>query len=124
MSHQGTFVVVRFSSDEFTFALVQARVATEDLLSEACFREALEKALTNWARETKEGREAWESSSEDFNVGDLACALPSESLAPYLAKEGILWLEVATTVHHAPCTHWCYDTILLDESKLSKETER
>jgi hypothetical protein len=54
--------------------------------------EAIEDACTKWANETTEGRNAWEDSSEDFNIGDLACGM-CPSLRTYLLEKGIEDIE-------------------------------
>lgn len=53
---------------------------------------AIEDACTKWANETPEGRKAWEDSSEDFNIGDLAIEI-CPTLRSYLYKEGISEIE-------------------------------
>jgi len=54
--------------------------------------EAIEDACTKWANETPEGRKAWEDSSEDFNIADLATEI-CPTLRSYLYKEGISEIE-------------------------------
>lgn len=46
---------------------------TENLQNEEEVLEALERAVTEWVETTPEGREAWEDSCEDFNIGDFCC---------------------------------------------------
>jgi len=121
MSYRAVFVVVRGSNDEFTFARVAAEVTEEILLRESKFMGVLIGALTKWALETKEGRAAWEGSSEDFNVGDLHSHLPNPTLEKYLRDAGIPHLEVECSSDHSQCRRWVYDTILMDSGKLDEK---
>lgn len=54
--------------------------------------EILQEAVTQWINNTDEGREAYEDSCEDFNIGDLAVA-QSPGL---LEKWSVLDLDVRT----------------------------
>lgn len=77
--------------DETTFAVVSwAGPSREDFLP------ALKRAVTNWVCSTSQGKKAWEDSSENFNIGDLANCTGDSTLKPYLAKEGITYLEIDT----------------------------
>jgi hypothetical protein len=53
---------------------------------------AIEDACTKWVNETQFGRDAWEESSEDFNIGDMAIGM-CPSLRSYLFEEGIAEIE-------------------------------
>lgn len=55
--------------------------------------QALTASVTNWIKETEEGREAWEESCEDFNVGDLFLQ-SRELLRPFLEKYGIAGVDL------------------------------
>lgn len=48
---------------------------------------AFQDAVTQWARTTDEGREAWEYSAEDFNIGDLLTSYGVSGIP--LAEHGI-----------------------------------
>jgi hypothetical protein len=48
----------------------------------------LKEALTKWVAFTSAGRDAWKSSSEDFNIGDLRDWY-GDSMLHYLNEEGI-----------------------------------
>lgn len=48
-------------------------------------------AITQWVDKTPEGREAWEASAGDLNIGDIASHQIDEddSLVPFLINQGI-----------------------------------
>lgn len=51
----------------------------------------LNKAMSKWIEETNEGRDAWESSCGDLNIGDIATYQhdTDPTLTPYLEAQGI-----------------------------------
>lgn len=77
--------------------------------------QAVERAITRWVKETPEGREAYEESSEDYNIGDFVDDYQSESLAAYLIKEGIAGLDLTTLCPDETNT---YDHHLVDDEEL------
>jgi hypothetical protein len=107
------FIVRRDSDDEETYAIITARVENPKLAKDSVFLEHLGAALSKWAKETKEGKKAYEDSREDFNVGDLAGHCSDESLTPFLSKNGIHELDVDVNCEKS-CRIWSYDTILID----------
>ena len=107
------FVVQRESNDERTFAVVTANVRKE-LANEATFLAALQKALNKWVETTKEGKTEWESSSEDFNVGDLSNCDTDGELGKLLADVGIHNLNIETFCNsERGAGSWTYDTVLM-----------
>ncbi len=77
----------------------------------------LSRAVGRWIQNTNEGRQAWASSREDFNVGDLAEFLSDsgkaiDSLQPFLEKEGIACVKDLFVLTNAE--HESYDRILVD----------
>lgn len=113
MKYEATFMVVRKSPDETTYAKVSATVTSEELRREGPFLRALQEALSRWVDETKEGGEAWERSGNDFNIGDLASEGPSGTLNRRLEAVGIPFLEVETFCETDACRDWTYDTALV-----------
>lgn len=109
------FNIKRESTEELTFATVTAMVDKATLLEETGFLVALRRAITSWVRETKDGAEEWSLSSQDFNIGDLACCYENEELVARLKIEGITELDVETHSESEFCSDWMYDTILADE---------
>lgn len=118
-AHNVRFVVRRESIKENTFAVVSAVVKDEKLRKEKHFLEQLRKAITEWVKTTKDGKEAWEASSEDFNVGDLVDHTMCESFLDILqGKYGIRDLHIVTNSQD-DAGNWHYDTVLVDEEDIS-----
>jgi hypothetical protein len=111
-------VITRTNLDENTVAVVQWNgVSLSQLLRR------LIVAVTEWVRTTKEGKQAWKNSSEDFNVADLsAClpVLPGDPLHDILAKYGIEDLDIDVFQDTDPDPNWTYDTVLVDETDLEE----
>jgi hypothetical protein len=107
------FIVRRDSLDEETYAIITACIDS-GLDTDRSFLEALKSALSEWAKETKEGMDAWKGSSRDFNVGDLIDYCDAKSLRPFLTSRGIYNLKVETNCEDAPSRVWAYDSILMD----------
>lgn len=76
--------------------------------------EALKAGITEWVETTQEGKDEWEGSCEDFNIGDLLMASDDE-LMPILRKHGIAGLR--TIYAHDPDLVYPYDTILAEPSE-------
>jgi hypothetical protein len=76
--------------------------------------EALRRALTDWKNTTDEGRKVWEDSSEDFNVGHLAFAGKTISMAKCLHKETIRDL-IIEPVEGVTNHDWNYDSFLMED---------
>ena len=93
-----SFVVARDSHDEKTFAHVTAEVSRSELAQERVFLSALRRAVSAWILTTEEGQSAWDCSSLDFNVGDLA-SCGDEALDALLAREGICQLNIDCVNH-------------------------
>jgi hypothetical protein len=77
----------------------------------------LERALTKWIMETKDGKAAWRESSEDLNIGDLVSYFdvqgnPVASLKPYLKRERIFKVKDVFVLTNA--AQESYDRVLVD----------
>jgi len=118
-------VVPRISMDERTVAVVQWR----GTIPEHELRQSVTNAVTEWVNTTEEGKEAWQSSSEDFNIGDLSVHLAGEdtweedALARCLRNHGITWLEVECYSDTNGDVDWTYDTVLVDDLALNEEED-
>jgi len=110
------FVVPRPSNDESTVAIVETTISSRKLCDSHLFFVALRRAITNWVKETKKGKEEWVRSCNDFNIGDLSSLIPCPSLEKYMKKEGILTLSI--DIHSADYCSWCYDDLLVNEDEL------
>lgn len=108
------FVVVR--PGENTAAIVTAWVSESNLKNERKFLERLTTALTEWVKTTADGKEAWEYSSYDFNVGDLATSLADNSLVDMLKKYGIYNMDV--DAGDISSQTWLFDEVLVNAEDL------
>lgn len=80
----------------------------------------IRSAITAWVKTTKEGKKAWEYSSDDMNIGDIGDD-PPLSLRRLPNKEGITgWTCVwqGGGLDTVP-----YDTVLVDESELDDDDD-
>ncbi len=109
------------TEDGVTLAVVAAQVSDPTLKVEGHFLAALRAALTAWVNGTDDGQGAWEASSHDFNIGDLAIELedwnagPSQDdLMQCLQAQGIHDLSVRVIDEGSACQDWVYDTVLVD----------
>lgn len=106
-----TFVVFRNSMDENTVAIISASFLDADK-SKSNFLGRLQAALSHWASTTEEGADAYEESSEDFNIGDLSLHVDDKQLQNILSEYGIKGLEIST--HEDVSSEWSFDTHLID----------
>lgn len=111
-----SFIVKRASEEELTFAVIKARVTKKTLQNEVEFRKALIQAVTFWHQNDPEGQQAWQYSSGDFNLGDLA-GWSNEGLTKALEAVGIHDFSLEVESHDYLCTHWTYDTVLHDQDQ-------
>ena len=103
-------IVRRDSRDEETFAVICWNGVEPDQLLVT-----LRRALHEW-QQTPDGRESWELSSHDFNLGDLSNEpYHLDPLRSFLERHGIRGLEIG--VHSCDFTmsdQWVYDSHLMD----------
>jgi hypothetical protein len=80
----------------------------------------LKIGITQWVQTTPAGRQAYEYSSEDFNIGDLASYWPGDKdLVKILAEHGIRELQLQTPVDDVTVVE--YDTQLVLRSELTDD---
>ena len=115
-----TFLVPRESPEETTIAVVEAIVAKKEVNSLVVtknFFQALRRAITNWIKNTKEGKVEWKASGFDFNICDLSILLPpSRSLKTSLKWEGIH--SISIDIHSSDQACWFFDDVIVSESEL------
>ena len=92
----------------------QDRINTADELLAA-----FKKGVTKWVETTKEGKEAWEYSSEDLNIGDLFGYELDEDLGRLLEAEGIQTWECVYQLCEGE--EFSYDTVLAEPDEPEKE---
>lgn len=76
----------------------------------------LTTAITDWVRKTDSGKQAWQNSSQDFNIGDLIHHDGDPALARFLHWHGLHLSRL--TVVDSECAE-PFDTVLVDTDKLS-----
>jgi len=87
--------------------------------------ETLKKALTDWVKNARKGREAWQESCGDFNIGDLA--LNDRTAEKWchetgtLKKYGLLGFSVTSCNDSDPIP---FDTILIDRNSLPEDWDK
>jgi hypothetical protein len=75
-------ILPRVSRDETTFAVVEFAGVQRLVL-----KQAVQRAVTAWVAQNETGRQAFDNSSQDFNVGDLANELGNPELRAELKKQ-------------------------------------
>lgn len=120
MPTEQRFVVKRAGENTVAFVTLKLEGAIQD---PATGKAKLVAACTQWARKTNEGRHAWElEANEGFNVGDLALYQDSKELAPFLAEQGVMSLEV-TTMEGAELD-WEFDDHLVNSEEAYDTEEK
>jgi hypothetical protein len=110
------FIVRRDSSDEFTYAKVEAEVDRVELAEASAFLSALRAGVSDWTNYHATGRAAWQASSQDLNIGDLSGHTKDARLRAALREEGITNLKITCTCYdQAPASCWSYDSVLAEE---------
>lgn len=79
----------------------------------------LKSAITSWIKSTDEGKDAWNESRGDFNIGDFASYCNNDSMKQCLVDEGLLSVNV--TIIDSANEHIPFDTILADEDELDSK---
>lgn len=112
MSNFVQFIAPRASHSETTIAVISSYFTANDK-SEKNFLKCLVSAMDKWFK-TEEGAKAWEHSSGDYNVGDLANESLGEDtkLGKLLLDEGIRDLDINT---YSSDNEWSFDTVLSNQ---------
>lgn len=78
------------------------------------FFNALKKAVTSWVRDSVRGREQWDETMGDLNIGDLGMLGPDDydDLSSFLNLEGITNFDVNILSAPTDGFEWNYDTLL------------
>lgn len=110
-------ILPRISRDETTFAVIEyAGVDGLDL------KQAVQRAVTAWVKQSEAGRQAFDNASEDFNVGDLANELSDPALQSELKKQGVTHLVVDCYCDDLPA-RWEFDDLLVLDDQSSPADE-
>ncbi len=111
-------VVFRQSNDENTVAVLSCK-RTSDICNSSDFRDALFEAVTDWVDRTKDGREAYADTHNDFNLGDLYVWRDNPTLLKFLELHGITGFEIKVFCEEEAVQGWTYDTHLVDENRVN-----
>mgnify|MGYP003406004441 CR=1 len=113
--------VRRVSHEEITFAIVRC-TATDKVPNVSHVRRAIEAAVTEWVKTTQDGKDAYNRSAADFNVGDLSTEdYQSGELNRILREHGIDDLDIEVEANQHPQTDWTYDMHLVDDTQLDED---
>lgn len=110
-----TAVVQRDSRDETTMAFVSCK-KTEEVQYASQLYERILKAVTAWVQDTHEGREAYEESGRDYNIGDFAADCGGHIVETLLQEYGIIDIEVELFCIDDFQSNWTYDMALVGEA--------
>lgn len=76
---------------------------------------ALMQGVTEWVRHTEQGKDAWASSMEDLNIGDIVehCGDDYSLLNEHLRPQGLELIDVVVSDVE---TAYSFDTVLVDQA--------
>jgi hypothetical protein len=121
--HVETYLIRRESSRESTVSIIQAqftaKACADGMTTVGNLKTRLIEAVTRWVQTTEDGKSAWEESTHDFNLGDLA----NQDLAPInerLGPSGIFILSIEVHSMDASSDDWLFDTVLVQERRDGK----
>lgn len=97
----------------------EAREAGESASQGDVLKRLVVKSVSRWFTTTDEGRGAWESTSENFNVGDLSTELGDGALTECLMLHGIASLDIETYSNNTK-TSWEFDDVLVSVEAAEK----
>jgi hypothetical protein len=109
-------LIISRENDMFpdSLVLITAEVNKEAITNHDELLMELNAGVTKWVKQTKEGREAWDDSVLDFNIGDLM----GYDLAPILKNcPNILRLYIERI---DVAENWMFDTILVDSQEIEE----
>lgn len=97
-----------------TFGVIT--ISSADSKDPSVLIDKLKSGVTDWINQTKDGKDEWEQSSSDLNIGDLAGYEHDESLNDCLEEYGI---SFEVDVMNECVNVLPYDTVLANESDIS-----
>jgi hypothetical protein len=111
-----TTIAVRGDDSDKWVAVVSC-MESEKIITPTDLHAGVLVAVREWVRKNKAGKEAFEESSRDFNVADLANHLDSYSLRDELLKVGIERLNI--NLFDDSGDFWDFDEVLVNEMELT-----
>lgn len=82
--------------------------------------EAFRKSVTQWVRETTNGAEAWESSVEDFNIGDFQDVHADDEFLAIAESHGLTAVLTQITAYDG---FRDFDEVLVNRHELQPSTQ-
>ena len=97
-----------------TFGVVT--ISSKDSKDPNVLIDKFKAGVTDWINQTEDGKEVWDQSSSDLNIGDIAGYEHDESLNDCLAEYGINFeIDVMNDCGNV----LPYDTVLANESDIT-----
>lgn len=114
-----TYAFVRTERHEVdALAVLRLTALSDSIQSKEDALETLEYCLVEWAKTTVDGWRAYESSSRDFNIGDLSMAWPDQGLRLILERSGLA-IDSLETVE--PTGTQTFDRHLIDGDEVPND---
>lgn len=107
-----TTIAVRSDLKDKWVAVISCR-ASDKIQTPVDLHKAILVAVQAWVNKTQAGKEAFEESSQDFNIGDLSNNLDSYSLRDELMDVGVTQLQIS--LFDDSGDFWDYDEVLAVE---------
>ena len=117
MHHDLAFI--RYGKFNSISNLWVVRIATTKAMTRDGALDALIASVATWIKKTAAGHSAWEQSSEDLNIGDLAQYLDDPDLQAQCRTDGIESVEILYEL--AGGDEVCFDRILAHGAELEPE---
>lgn len=102
---------IRFDKWEKIDAAAGATFKTNNAVTTEEAEVAIRRAVTQWVKETDDGRRVYAYANDDLNIGDLA-SHGIDTLKPFLEAEGIFDFTITDLVK--PGDHLPYDRVLVN----------
>lgn len=99
-----------------TFGVIT--ITSDDSKDSKVLIDKLKVGITDWINTTKDGKDVWDYSSADLNIGDIAGYEKDESLIDCLSEHGI-GFEVK--VMNGCGNIFPYDTVLANEAAIAND---
>lgn len=109
------FVVKR--EGESTFCIVRARTHPR-IKNTGYLHNAIQIAVSDWINNTDEGKDAYEESCQDMNVGDLSRYLDDDYLQAALKERGVEYLKLVVQPGSPGDIHWTFDSYVFDAATI------
>jgi len=109
MTIKHSYIIPRISAYENTHCVLSFKYI-EYIKLEDSFQ-LFSTVISDWVKNTEEGKEKYENSSEDFNIGDLADSLSKELIGRF-KKSGIT--DIVIDDYNSEVNTWNFDSLLVN----------